>query len=181
MTPNKRPDDLVRLLSVWKRFVAPAVRLVLVGRYPRRQTGHGVPMPRHYLDALEAFAYEEGLRPEDVIFAGHLEHDELLACYAAAGLFVSMSEHEGFGVPLVEAMLMGVPVLARRAAAVGFTLGDAGVTFEGNDLAEVAEIGRALVVDQALRARVLAGQQKRLAAFAPAAVESALRRYVESL
>jgi glycosyltransferase involved in cell wall biosynthesis len=181
VTPNKRPEDLVRLLSFWKRFVSPAVRLVLVGRYPRRETGHGVALPRHYLDALEAFAYEEGLRPEDVIFAGHLEHDELLACYAAAGLFVSMSEHEGFGVPLVEAMLMGVPVLARRAAAVGFTLGDAGVTFEGNDLAEVAEIGRALVVDQALRARVLAAQQKRLEAFAPAAVESALRRYVESL
>jgi glycosyltransferase involved in cell wall biosynthesis len=181
VTPNKRPEDLVRLLSVWKRFVAPAVRLVLVGRYPRRETGHGVPLPRHYLDALEAFAYEEGLRPEDVIFAGHLEHDELLACYAAASLFVSMSEHEGFGVPLVEAMLMDVPVLARRAAAVGFTLGDAGVTFEGDDLAEVAEIGRALVVDEALRARVLAGQRKRLEAFAPFAVESALRRYVESL
>jgi glycosyltransferase involved in cell wall biosynthesis len=181
VTPNKRPEDLVRLLSFWKRFISPAVRLVLVGRYPRRETGHGVPLRRHYLDALEAFAYEEGLRPEDVIFAGHLEHDELLACYAAAQLFVSMSEHEGFGVPLVEAMLMGVPVLARRAAAVGFTLGDAGVTFEGNDLAEVAELGRELVVDGALRARVLAGQARRLGAFAPAAVEATLRRFVESL
>jgi len=116
-----------------------------------------------------------------VIFAGHLEHDELLACYAAAQLFVSMSEHEGFGVPLVEAMLMGVPVLARRAAAVGFTLGDAGVTFDGDDLAEVAELGRALVVDPALRARVLAGQARQLEAFAPAAVEATLRRYVEAL
>lgn len=181
VTPNKRPEDLVRLLSFWKRFVSPAVRLVLVGRYPRRETGHGVPLPRHYLDALLAFAYEEGLRPEDVIFAGHLEHDELLACYAAADLFVSMSEHEGFGVPLVEAMLMGVPVLARGAAAVPFTLGDAGVTFDGSDLAEVAEIGRALVADAALRARVLAAQARRLEAFAPAAVEATLRRCVESL
>jgi glycosyltransferase involved in cell wall biosynthesis len=181
VTPNKRPQDLVRLLSFWKRFVSPAVRLVLVGRYPRRETGHGVPLPRHYLDALEAFAYEEGLRPEDVWLAGHLDHDELLACYAAADLFVSMSEHEGFGVPLVEAMLMGVPVLARRAAAVGSTLGDAGVSFDGRDLAEIAELGRTLILDRELRARVLAAQEKRLAAFAPAAVESALRRYVETL
>ncbi|MGE5127251.1 MAG: glycosyltransferase [Betaproteobacteria bacterium] len=181
VTPNKRPEDLVRLLSFWKRFVSPAVRLVLVGRQPRRETGHGVPLRRHYLDALEAFAYEEGLRPEDVYFAGRLEHDELLACYAAADLFVSMSEHEGFGVPLVEAMLMDVPVLARRAAAVGFTLGDAGVTFEGNDLAEIAELGRLLTRDESLRARVLSGQRRRLEAFAPAAVEADLRRFVESL
>jgi glycosyltransferase involved in cell wall biosynthesis len=181
VTPNKRPEDLLRLLSFWKRFVSPAVRLLLVGRYPRRETGHGVPLRRHYLDALEAFAYEEGLRPEDVYLAGRLEHDELLACYASADLFVSMSEHEGFGVPLVEAMLMDVPVLARRATAVGFTLGEAGVTFEGNDLAEIAELGRALTQDEALRARVLAGQRRRLETFAPAAVEAELRRYVESL
>jgi hypothetical protein len=74
-----------------------------------------------------------------------------------------------------------VPVLARRAAAVAFTLGGAGVTFEGSDLAEVAEIGRMLVVDAELRARVLAGQARRLEAFAPAAVEAGLRRFVESL
>ncbi len=181
ITPNKRQEDLVRLLSFWKRFVAPAVRLVLVGRYPRRETGHGLPMRRHYLDAIEALAYEEGLRPVDVYFAGHLDHDELLACYAAADRFVSMSAHEGFGVPLVEAMLMDVPVLARRAAAVGFTLGGAGVTFEGNDLAEIAELGRALTQDASLRERVLAGQRRRLAAFTPEAVAADLRRFLESV
>ena len=106
LVPNKKPEDLIRLASCWKRFVSPDVRLVLVGKLPRR---------RAYFDALQALAYEEGFTPEEVVFTGHVAHDELLACYAAARVFVSMSEHEGFGVPLVESMLTRVPVLAYSA------------------------------------------------------------------
>jgi glycosyltransferase involved in cell wall biosynthesis len=178
---NKRPDDLIRLASYWKRFVSPDVRLLLVGLHPRRATGHGIPLRRHYLDALVAFAYEEGLTPEEVVFTGHVEHDDLLACYAAADLFVSMSEHEGFGVPFLESMLMGVPVLARDAAAVSFTLGGAGLALRGGSVAEVAETGRLILDDADLRARVLAVQDERVQDFAPSVVEASLRRYIESL
>ena len=181
VAPNKRHEDLVRLASYWKRFLSPAVRLVLVGRQPRRSTGDGRPLKAHYLDALRAFAYEEGLTPEEVVFTGHADHADLLACYAAADVFVSMSEHEGFGVPLVEAMLMRVPVLARRKAAVGFTLGEGGVTFDGDDLAAVAEMSRLLAAEGELRSKVLAAQDRRLQAFAPAAVEAELRHFVASL
>jgi glycosyltransferase involved in cell wall biosynthesis len=181
VAPNKRQEDLVRLASFWKRFVSPAVRLVVVGRLPRRATGHGQPLRAHYFDALQAFAYEEGLTPEEAFFTGHADHADLLACYVAADVFVSMSEHEGFGVPLVEAMLTGVPVLARRAAAVAWTLGEGGVTFEGRDLPAIAEMAWLLARPGELRAKVLAAQERRLAAFAPAAVEADLRRYVDSL
>ena len=172
LAPNKRPDDLIRLASYWKRYISPEVRLVLVGKLPRR---------RGYFDALQAFAYEEGLTPAEVVFTGHVAHDDLLACYAAARVFVSLSEHEGFGVPLVESMLMRVPVLAYAVTAVPFTLGDAGVQISEKRLAEAAELAHVLASDEALRASVLAGQDRRLAAFAPAAVEGALRRYVEPL
>jgi glycosyltransferase involved in cell wall biosynthesis len=110
-----------------------------------------------------------------------VDHADLLACYAAADVFVSMSEHEGFGVPLVEAMLMDVPVLAYGAAAVPDTLGGAGIQFTEKRIGEVAEIAHRLATDDTLRTPVLAGQRRRLAAFSPAAVESALRGYVESL
>jgi L-malate glycosyltransferase len=172
VAPNKRHDDLIRLAAYWKRFISPDVRLVLVGKLPRR---------RHYFDALQAFFYELGFTAGEVVFTGHLDHDDLLACYASADVFVSMSEHEGFGVPLVEAMLMGVPVLAYSSTAVPDTLGGAGLQFTEKDLAGVGEAGHLLATDDALRRSVLAGQERRLAAFAPAAVESALRRYVESL
>jgi len=172
LAPNKRPEDLIRLTSYWKRFISSDVRLVLVGKEPRR---------RAYFDALQALAYEEGFTPWEVVFLGHVPHEDLLACYRSATVFVSMSEHEGFGVPLVESMLMRVPVLAYSAAAVPHTLGGAGIQFMEKRLPEVAELGHALATDPVLREEVLAGQDRRVEAFSPAAVESALRAYVDSL
>jgi glycosyltransferase involved in cell wall biosynthesis len=172
VAPNKCHDDLIRLAAAWRRFIAPDVRLLLVGKLPRR---------RNHFDALQALSYEHGFTPAEVVFTGHVEHDDLLACYRAARVFVSMSAHEGFGVPLVEAMLMDVPVLAYEAAAVGDTLGGAGVRFREKRFAELAELAHVLACDEAVRARVLGGQRLRLAAFAPATVEAALRGYVEAL
>jgi hypothetical protein len=64
---------------------------------------------------------------------------------------------------------------------VGDTLGDAGVQFDELRIDEVAEMAHLLATDEALRAPVLAGQRRRLEAFAPAAVEGALRAHLESL
>lgn len=172
IAPNKRQEDLIRVAAYWRRFISPDVRLLLVGKLPRR---------RHYYDALQSFFYEEGFTPAEVVFTGHVDHAEMLACYAAADVFVSTSEHEGFGVPLVEAMLLDVPVLAYRTSAVPHTLGEAGVQFTEKRVDEVAEMAHRLVTETALREAVLAGQRRRLQAFAPATVEASLKAYVESL
>lgn len=172
VSPNKRHEDLIRLAAYWKRYIDPALRLLLVGKLPKR---------RHYFDALQAYLYEEGFTPSEIVFTGHVEHDDLLAYYRGAHAFVSMSEHEGFGVPLVEAMLMDLPVLAFRATAVADTLGDAGVQFEEKDIAAVAEVAHSLSSDTTTRQAVLAGQRRRLQAFAPETVEATLRRHVETL
>ena len=172
IAPNKRQEQLIRLAAYWRRFISPDMRLLLVGKLPRR---------RSYYDALQSFFYEQGFTPAEVVFTGHVDHAELLACYETADLFVSASDHEGFGVPLVEAMLMDVPVLAHRTSAVPDTLGDAGVQFTDGRLDEVAEMAHRLVADAALRESVLAGQRRRLQAFAPPAVEAALAGYLESL
>ena len=172
VSPNKRHEDLIRLVSYWKRFIAPDVRLLLVGKLPRR---------RHYFDALQALLYEEGFTPAEVVFTGHVSHDELLACYAAADVFVSMSEHEGFGVPLVEAMLMDVPILACATTAVADTLGAAGVQFQEKRIDALAELAQQLASDPALRQAVLEGQRRRLQAFSPASVESALKAFMDGL
>jgi glycosyltransferase involved in cell wall biosynthesis len=172
IAPNKRQEQLIRLAAYWRRFISPDVRLLLVGKLPRR---------RSYYDALQSFFYEEGFTPAEVVFTGHVDHAELLACYETADVFVSASDHEGFGVPLVEAMLMDVPVLAHRTSAVPDTLGDAGVQFTDGRLDEVAEMAHRLVTDAALRESVLAGQRGRLEVFAPPAVEAALAGYLGSL
>ena len=172
VAPNKRHEDLIRVAIYWKKFIAPDVRLLLVGKLPRR---------RPYFDALQRLFYDNALTPWDVVFTDHVTHAELLALYRQAHVFLSMSEHEGFGVPLVEAMLMDVPILAYRCTAVADTLGDAGVQFEHKRIDETAEMAHRLVGDAALRTAVLAGQRRRLTAFEPRAVEAALRRYIDGL
>ena len=172
LVPNKRHDDLIRMAAYWKRYITPDVRLVLVGKPPRRPG---------YLDALQALTSELGLTPWEVVFTGHLEHRDLLACYRTAHVFVSMSEHEGFGVPLVESMLMDVPVLAYRAGAVPGTLGRGGVLFDEKEFDEVAEMAWRLAARGPLRTAVLEAQTRRRDHFAPAAVEASLKAYVDSL
>ena len=81
-----------------------------------------------------------------------------------------MSEHEGFCVPLVEAMAADVPIMAYAAAAVPDTLGGAGVQFAPKDLEYAAELLGALAFDDDLRARVIAGQRRRLADFGDARI-----------
>jgi glycosyltransferase involved in cell wall biosynthesis len=93
-----------------------------------------------------------------------------------ASVYVSLSEHEGFCVPLLEAMAADVPVLAYSAAAVPDTLGGAGVQFAPKDLEYAAEILGELTFNQTLRTQVIAGQRRRLADFSDARIRKELER-----
>ena len=88
--------------------------------------------------------------PERFWFTGPVPDDELAAYYRHAHAYVSLSEHEGFCAPLVEAMAMDVPVLAYAAAAVPETLGGAGVSFAPKDLEYAAELLGGLIYDVAV-------------------------------
>ena len=70
---------------------------------------------------------------------GHVDEERLQACYAAADLFVMPSCHEGFCIPVLEAMAQNLPVIAAHAGALSETVGDAGVLFTPDDDAELAE------------------------------------------
>jgi glycosyltransferase involved in cell wall biosynthesis len=90
---------------------------------------------------------------------------ELVAFYRVASAFVSVSQHEGFGVPLLEAMRFEVPVVAQDSSAIGETLDGAGVLVKDGDLPTIAE-ATALVLEQPdLRARIVAGERQRFADF----------------
>jgi len=152
LAPNKRVEDLIRSFAVYARFLDPRSRLLLVGS----DAGQGP-----YRRGLEALARE--LQVADrVVFTGHVDDAELAAYYSVAHLFVCLSEHEGFGVPLIEAMHFGVPVLAYDAAAVAETLGGAGVLLRDKDPELVAELIHTLVRDEPLRRRVLEVQARRV-------------------
>lgn len=110
----------------------------------------------------------------DLRFAGKVTHEELVRHYREARAFLSMSEHEGFGVPLVEAMVCGVPVFARAAAGVPDTLGGAGVAFDDASPHEVAALIAAVDEDDSVRSRLLDGQTRRARDFEPARAAEAL-------
>ena len=97
---------------------------------------------------------------------GQVSQAELNGYYQLADCFVSMSEHEGFGVPLVEAMYFDVPVIAYDATAVAETLGGAGVLLRDRDPYLVAEVTDLVLRDETLRQAIIARQRRRLADFA---------------
>ncbi|MHB8418514.1 MAG: glycosyltransferase family 4 protein [Myxococcales bacterium] len=106
---------------------------------------------------------------KSVRFLGAVSQHELCACYRAAHLFVSMSEHEGFGLPLVEAMAAGVPVVAFDAGSVREALGGAGALFAPKSFEHVAALCEILLDDPLRRRRVIDAQRLRAAKLSPEA------------
>jgi glycosyltransferase involved in cell wall biosynthesis len=166
VAPNKKIEDHIRLAEAYKRYVDVYYRFIFVGRYD------AVP---HYYAAVRALIAEYQMLPDRFWFTGPVPDDELAAYYRHAHAYVSLSEHEGFCVPLVESMAMDVPILAYASTAVPETLGGAGVSFAPKDLEQAAEWLGALVYDEPLRQQVLAGQRRRLADFSRDRFEARLK------
>jgi glycosyltransferase involved in cell wall biosynthesis len=99
------------------------------------------------------------------VFTGPVPDEDLATYYRTASVYISLSEHEGFCVPLLEAMAADLPVLAYASSAVPDTLSGAGVMFEPKDLEFAAELLGELAYNEGLRARVIAGQRRRLRDF----------------
>jgi len=168
IAPNKKIEDHIRLAEYYKRYVDAFYRFIFVGRYDA--------VPRYY-STIRALMTELQLLNERFIFTGPVPDEELAVYYQHAAVYVSLSEHEGFCAPLIEAMAADVPVLAYAAAAVPETLGGAGVQFAPKDLEQAAELMGALAFDDDLRAKVIAGQRRRLAHFG----EDRLVRHLRAL
>ncbi|XXF80660.1 glycosyltransferase [Myxococcaceae bacterium GXIMD 01537] len=171
--PSKRLDDVMRVFSAYQSLYQPRSRLVLAG-YLNRETPNGA-----YL-----YGVKELLGSERVRLLGRVSAAQLSACYATATVYLSMSRHEGFGVPLLEAMHRDVPVVAYGAAAVPETMGGAGVTTLSDDPVEVARVLAVLERRVDLRWKVIESQRARLRALGQAnvaeQVHEGLRPLLES-
>jgi len=166
IVPNKRIEDHIRLAEMYKRYVDSYYRFIFVGRYDG--------LPRYYAQ-VRALITEFRMLPDRFWFTGPVPDEDLAAFYRWADVYVSLSEHEGFCVPLLEAMAADVPVLAYAAGAVPETMGGAGVLFAPKDLEFAAEMMGTLVYDRPVRDAVVLGQRRRLADFAPDRIEARLK------
>jgi glycosyltransferase involved in cell wall biosynthesis len=172
IAPNKRIEDHIRLAEIYKRYVDACYRFIFVGRYDG--------LPRYY-DQLRALISQYDMLPDRFWFTGPVPDEELAAFYRWADAYVSLSEHEGFCVPLLEAMAADVPIVAYAAGAVPETLAGAGLLFSPKDLEVAAELVGSVVYDRAVRDDVLAGQRRRVQDFAPARIERQLSQVLEGL
>jgi glycosyltransferase involved in cell wall biosynthesis len=170
IVPSKAIEDLIRIFYVYQHAINPKSHLYLVGsRYVET-----------YDRQLDTLVDALGLQ-DSVHFTGLVSLSDLKTYYQAAHLYLHASHHEGFCVPLLESMYFGVPILARKAAAVPETLGAAGVLFTKLQYAEIAEMADLMVSDHGLREQVIRTQQERLLQLGPSQAEAALQQALARL
>lgn len=168
VAPNKCHQDIIAAFACYKKYYDSEARLFLVGSYNKSDT---------YYRKLKK--YVELLGVEDVYFTGHIKFEEILAYYHIADVFLCMSEHEGFCVPLVEAMLFGIPIIAYNCTAVPMTLGDGGILVDRKDPVETAALINRVIMDDALRQLIKENQKGRLAEFQYEKIAEMFRGYLK--
>ena len=160
IAPNKKQEDVIKAFYFYRRL-NPDSRLCLVGPLGVTKV--------YYRWLLDLVDY---LELPDVHFTGRVSQAELNAYYRSADVFVSMSEHEGFGMFLVESMYFDLPIVAYESTAVPETLGPSGVLVKKKDFPIAAELIHLLATDEGLRHAVLENQLQRLRHFARERVEA---------
>ncbi len=152
LAPNKRVEIVLAAHALVVRRI-PTARLDLVGSDAGTE-GYGL--------ALRLLARELGA--PGITFHGSVSDRKLAALFETAALLISASEHEGCGLPLLEAMHHGVPVVARDATAIPETVGPAGLLIRGDDPAAWAEAVLSVLEDGALRERLVSAGRARVEA-----------------
>ena len=153
LSPNKRQEDLLKLLYFLQQ-THPDAHLALIGQR----------WVVKYDKFIERLAKKIGLEKR-VTLTGHLSHQDMVTYFRCADFYISMSEHEGFGKPLIESMHLGLPVLAYASSAIPVTMGDAGILFHHKNYPALAQLCQLLLTDKAWRKRLISRQQERAKLF----------------
>jgi glycosyltransferase involved in cell wall biosynthesis len=169
LAPHKRPDLVIRAFALYQRHREPGARLLCVGP----------PVNPAYRAELERLVAEVGAR--EVTLAGGLPQADLNAALSGARVFLSLSEHEGFGVPLLEALHARLPAVARPSGGMPEVGGDAVLwVSEDDDMSVVAEAIHLAASDEDLRGELQRRAAAQVERFAPGRVAERLRAVVEA-
>ncbi len=159
IAPNKNQHELLEVLQHLQRDFDPRTRLVLVGS--------DAASPDYRLK-LERQIHMMGLKHVDI--PGHVSPEARVAYYQCASVYLSLSTHEGFGIPLIEAMQAGIPVVARNATAIGETVGDGGLVIDSSDSVWISAVAAEVIENQSLRQAMIAAGHLRGEQFRPSRI-----------
>lgn len=151
VVPNKGHLHLLRAFAALRAASETPPRLFVVGSWG----------PKQYMDVLQK--QRDRLGREGVVFAGSITPASLASHYKEADVLLCLSEHEGFGMPLLESMRYELPVVAYDGGAVAETLGGSGVILRTLDPLIVAEVVHRVATDCELRSQIIERQNKRVA------------------
>lgn len=166
--PNKCHADLIKSFYVYHRHFNPQSRLILIGNHDGLEA--------YYLQ-LKKLVEMLDLKPH-VMFGDQVSFEDLATYYKVADLFISMSEHEGFLVPILECFHLGIPILAYRAGAVPETMGHGGVVFDVKNHDEVAEKMDQIIMNFAMKTEIVRKQKERIKDFSRDRIEKKLQEVI---
>jgi glycosyltransferase involved in cell wall biosynthesis len=173
VAPHKGHADLIEAFAFYHHDYNQNSRLLVVGREEEAFADHSKRL-REMLEFL--------LLQDLVTFTGEISDSELRACYLLASVFVSPSKHEGFCMPLVEAMAAKLPIVAHDSAAIPETVGDAGIVLQHRDPELMAESINLLTSDEAMNVELgIAGRRRYENHFAPNIIETKFLRALSNL
>ncbi len=169
IAPNKRPDEMLKIFYYFKH-IHPNSRLFIIGSYEGFETYY------HKLKELVA-----RLSLTDVIITGKVCDQDLNSYYSLADVFLCLSEHEGFCVPLVECMYFDVPIIANNVTAIPDTLGDSGILINNKNYCEIAELIDVIINNDDLKMKIIKKQKERLKTFELDKIKRKLKVYLSEV
>lgn len=171
IAPNKKQEDIIQSFYYYHNYINPKSRLFIVGSYNWQDT---------YCKKIKK--YIEELEMDEVYLTSHVPFEDILAYYHLADIFLCLSEHEGFCVPLVEAMYFNIPIIAYDSTAVGETLGGSGFLLEDKDPKVVAEAINIVATNEEVRETMIKKEKERLKDFDNSVIKKQLseilKRYI---
>lgn len=150
LAPNKKYEDLIQIFYFYKKYICPGARLFLIGSF----------FEDEYYEKLKNLVALLSIK--DVYMMGHVPFNQLLSYYKNADLFLCMSEHEGFCVPLLEAMHFRIPIIAYECTAIGETVGKGGMLVNHKDSFKIATDIQYVLENEDLQLNMLEHQKERL-------------------
>lgn len=169
VAPNKRFEDLIDSFIAYHDGYNRNSRLILAGRFGEND--------RYYLMLKEKLADFGG----EVVFTGYITQEQLVSLYRAADVFLCLSEHEGFCVPIIEAMYFNVPIIAYKSTAVTATLGEKCFLIDSKAPDNVSRCIDLLVKDESERKKVIDNQNIQFENYSMSNFEDSISAWIKKI